>query len=99
MTEQLEFFPGGSYTVDGRRCLGCGLDTVTAREYYMLRDHVWAETGVGPQEGVLCIGCVEGRLGPRLNRWDFTSAPVNDDELSQSPRLWSRLRYEPRGER
>jgi hypothetical protein len=99
MTEQLELFPGGNYTVGCRRCLGCSLDTVTAREYYMLRDDVWAETGVGASSGVLCIGCAEGRIGRRLNRWDFAPVPLNDDEFRQSPRLRSRLRYEPRGER
>jgi hypothetical protein len=72
MTEQLELFPGGNCTHDPCRCLDCGLDTVTAREYYLLCDDVWAETRVGPQEGVLCIGCVEGRLGRRLNSRDFT---------------------------
>jgi hypothetical protein len=98
MREQLELFPGGNYTHDPRRCLDCGPDTVTAREYYLLRDDVWAETRVGPQEGVLCIGCVEGRLGRRLNRRDFTSAPVNEERVStHSRRLGSRLRYEPQG--
>ena len=97
MTGQLEIFLGEDYTHDCRRCLGCGLDTVAAREYYLLHDDVWAQTGIGPSEGVLCIGCVEGHIGRRLNRWDFASAPVNDERVStHSRRLRSRLRYEPR---
>ena len=56
-------------------CLDCGGSTVG--ELYMLHDQLWAETGLGPDDGFLCIGCVEKRLGRRLKPDDFTGAPCN----------------------
>jgi hypothetical protein len=70
-------------------CFDCGSDD----DYYMLRDEVWAATGMG-RRGHLCIACVEERLGRTLTREDFTDVDVND--LSQawprSARLIDRLR-------
>lgn len=58
-------------------CRDCGADTEALGEFYMLRDEVWGETGMGPDEGMLCVGCVEGRLGRRLGPADFTHVVVN----------------------
>ncbi|MBO0736565.1 MAG: hypothetical protein J2P48_08355 [Alphaproteobacteria bacterium] len=38
---------------------------------YMLRDAVWYATGVGWHDGVLCLDCVERRLGRELTYRDF----------------------------
>jgi hypothetical protein len=40
---------------------------------------------------MLCIGCLEERLGRRLNANDFTDAPVNHGFTWQSERLQNRL--------
>jgi hypothetical protein len=59
-------------------CLDCGVDTVALGEYYALHEDVWLRAHPAG-EGMLCIGCVERRLGRRLNALDFTAAPVNFD--------------------
>ena len=76
-------------------CLGCKLNLLRAEEYYMVHDHIWEY--VNPKiDGMLCIGCVESRLGRRLCPHDFTDAPVNQLDhpgykSSRSMRLFSRL--------
>jgi hypothetical protein len=42
----------------------------------MLRDEVWAATGLGPADGVLCLDDVEQPLGRSLQYEDFR--PTND---------------------
>jgi hypothetical protein len=37
-------------------------------EYYMVHDIVWASAFMGPYDGMLCIGCLERRLGRPLTR-------------------------------
>jgi hypothetical protein len=72
-------------------CIDCGTDTIEAGEYYMLRDDVWHSTGVKRDDGMLCIGCVESRLGRKLNRADFTSAGINTQ-----PNAWRSARFKDR---
>jgi hypothetical protein len=55
------------------RCLDCDLDTIKAGHYYMVRDELWAASGVAPSGGMLCLGCLEGRLGRELEHADFTA--------------------------
>jgi hypothetical protein len=40
-------------------------------EVYMVHGHVWAKAGVAPYGGVLCIGCLEKRIGRELRPEDF----------------------------
>jgi hypothetical protein len=70
-------------------CLDCTDNTHDTNEYYMVHDHIW--DGVVSGHGMLCIGCLEKRLGRRLNADDFTAAPVNHGFTRQSERLQSRL--------
>src|SRR5262245_47681959 len=42
---------------------------------YMVEDTVWAAGGLEPDGGLLCIGCLERRLGRRVKRDDFKSTP------------------------
>jgi hypothetical protein len=91
-------------------CIDCGVDTTPCtgkrgcrhtgrREYYMVRNRVWAEAGmrtglVHPYSGgdYLCIGCIERRIGRKLQFADFTDVPVNDpDDPWKTRRLRSRL--------
>jgi hypothetical protein len=55
-----------------RLCLDCDKDTVTGDgDYYMVRDEVWAASGVTPGGGMLCITCLERRVGRELTLADF----------------------------
>lgn len=63
-------------------CCGCGKKCIR-ENYYMVHDRVWFEEA-GLPDCMLCIACLEGRLGRTLVPADFTRAPVN------------RGRYEPR---
>lgn len=71
-------------------CLDCDEDTGALGEYYMVHNHVWNEVA---DQGMLCICCLEDRLGRRLTSKDFTSAPINhpDGSFKQSARLRNRL--------
>jgi hypothetical protein len=69
-------------------CLDCAVDTVALGEYYMVRDEVW-EQAAG-DDGMLCIGCLEKRLGRRLEPRDFLDIPMNREAFA-SPRLRARV--------
>jgi hypothetical protein len=46
-----------------------------------------------PGQMVLCVGCLEARIGRTLRASDFTKAPLNDpDKHRMSDRLLDRLR-------
>jgi hypothetical protein len=61
-------------------CLDCDVHTSAIGEYYMLRDEVWAETGVAPNGGMLCLKCAEKRLGRQLRPEDFTMGGFHNSE-------------------
>jgi hypothetical protein len=59
-------------------------------EYYMVHDYIWEASGIG--EGILCIGCLENRIGRTLCAQDFIDALVNDINYGiKSLRLKDRL--------
>lgn len=71
------------------RCTDCRQKIIG--EWYMVRDEVWHSSRV-PQRYLLCIGCLEARLGRRLAPRDFTDCPANtSDEFHRTPRLINRL--------
>lgn len=74
-------------------CRDCGADTLEIGEYYMLADAVWSAAWRHGSRvaGMLCIRCVEARLGRRLRPADFSDARVNRDDTRRSERLRSRL--------
>lgn len=76
-------------------CLDCGINTLLIREYYMLTEEVW--TSLFPSgdscEGMLCISCVETRLGRVLRPEDFPKYPVNhSDRFRRSLLLQQRIK-------
>ena len=81
------------------RCCDCGLGTNVAREWYMVKPKVWEQAWAGrrkdwhnvPGQSVLCIGCLEKRIGRTLCATDFARAAVNDPEGDISDRLRQRL--------
>lgn len=70
-------------------CAGCGGSTVD--EYYMVTDAVW-EQATQDALDMLCIGCLEERIGRKLTPGDFPHYPVNSDNIQpRSDRLLDRL--------
>lgn len=47
-------------------------------EYYMVQDAIWSAVGIAPDDGMLCIACLEKRLGRELNAKDFTNVLLNE---------------------
>ena len=59
-------------------CLDCRVDTSAIGEYYSVHPRLWAQaTSPVERRGMLCIGCLEARLGRRLTPADFTAALIN----------------------
>ncbi len=72
-------------------CLDCKVDTGEIDEYYMVKNKVWKKAGVDKVD-ILCIGCLEERIGRTLVQVDFKSVPLNyDGKTKQSDRLMIRL--------
>ena len=71
-------------------CVDCGLGTVVAGEVYTVHDDIWEQAWAGrrkwwysrvPGQEILCIGCLERRLGRKLVVGDFAA---------QMPSAWGR---------
>lgn len=58
------------------KCLDCSVDTGKIGEHYFIETDVWLSV-VASNKGMLCIGCLESRLGRKLSRKDFTDAFIN----------------------
>lgn len=72
-------------------CLDCRVHTGEIHEYFMVHDDVWLEANPA-SDGMLCLGCLEKRLGRPLVAEDFTDAPVNRQSFArQSDRLRAAL--------
>jgi len=72
------------------KCKDCKVNTGTIAEYYMVEDRVWKKAG--NEAGMLCIGCLEDRLGRRLHTNDFSKCPLNfDPSWIKSDRLLNRM--------
>lgn len=73
-------------------CLDCKVDTSKLNEHYMLVDSTWSLTGLG-KYGMLCIGCVELRIGRKLVKSDFNNSYLNNPRTcSKSARLINRMK-------
>lgn len=82
------------------QCSDCGIGTITAGEWYMVRNEVWEQAWRGrlkpwhraPGQQILCIACLERRIGRTLVSCDFSDAPVNAlVDGNKSQRLRARL--------
>lgn len=58
-------------------CVDCKVNCMENGEYYMVTDACWARAAIGKHDGMLCIGCLEARLGKKLNWRNFTDCPLN----------------------
>ncbi|MFM8269900.1 MAG: hypothetical protein ACKN9V_06890, partial [Pseudomonadota bacterium] len=46
-------------------------------EYYMVTGALWSRAGMNPTSGMLCIGCLENRVGHELKSSHFKECPLN----------------------
>ena len=58
-------------------CKCCGKSTLTNRDYYMLEDKLWLELNNGKYEGMMCMDCVESKLGRKIAIKDLAPVPLN----------------------
>lgn len=78
-------------------CLDCHVDTMKINEYYMVKDTLWLEAN--PADfGMLCINCLETRLGRQLKPEDFPDYPINQGFFEQSELLKSRINHNALGD-
>lgn len=73
-------------------CLDCGVDVGKIGEYCMLKDRTWFSIH-NSNKGMLCIGCIEKRLGRKLKSEDFNDCYLNNKAFgnNKSMRLIERL--------
>lgn len=81
------------YMRDSRfQCQDCGHDTKLMGELYVVHTPIWEYATFFQSAYMLCVGCIEIRLGRKLQRRDFTEAPLNWREgFTRSLRLRHRL--------
>jgi hypothetical protein len=88
------------YPVVQSSCADCAVGTIRAGEWYVVRDEIWNEAWAGrrkpwhalPGQEILCIGCLEKRLGRALGPDDFADMPINNPTgRNVSARLLDRL--------
>jgi hypothetical protein len=60
-------------------CRDCGADTRMpgADHYYSVHDHIWQQSGLPALGGMLCIPCLEQRIGRVLRAADFADVLIN----------------------
>ncbi len=97
----------GTTIADRFLCMDCSIDTSSRgiSEFYMVHNYIWDSVTKDNPKRMLCIGCLELRLGRQLNKFDFTGAFVYGCDRSKyslsgsrfnekSERLLSRLMAE-----
>lgn len=73
------------------RCVDCDIDTGKAHEHYFVKNEVWFQV-MPTNKGMLCIGCIEARLGRQLTGDDFTDCSLNNPRYEpKSARLMNRM--------
>jgi hypothetical protein len=55
----------------GKEWKGTRLTFGPQSEVYLVHAYLWKKAGMEPSGGCLCIGCLEKRLGRRLQPFDF----------------------------
>jgi hypothetical protein len=73
-------------------CVDRGKCTLCSDEYYMVRDELWAASGVEPNGGMLCLLCLERRIGRALTTADWTTIGPSLDAWQQHIATRSRFR-------
>lgn len=72
-------------------CVDCKDNT--KYEHYFVNSNVWFKLARMPEAGMLCIACLEARIGRELKPDDFTDCHINNWKRNQmTSRLVSRIR-------
>jgi hypothetical protein len=75
MGENIEKSKHSSSGDDKWLCASCGKDCyLDDKDYYMVKHHLWKKHGVG--SGMLCMDCMEDRLGHKLTKEDILVCPL-----------------------
>lgn len=64
-------------------CLDCKVDTGKISEHYFVKDKIWLSV-VNSNKGMLCIKCLEKRLGRKLSSKDFSNCFLNNPRTNPS---------------
>lgn len=83
LTEKLKDISCQSIKEDRLKCMDCDVHTVDIDEYYMLKKEIWLSI-VPEDRGMLCISCVDKRLGRKLTPEDFSDCLLNEEEYHQA---------------
>jgi hypothetical protein len=59
------------------KCVDCGSDTMKTLEYYVVNEPTWRAAVPNGEDIMLCVGCLELRLGRVLQQEDFLWCAVN----------------------
>jgi hypothetical protein len=71
-------------------CVDCSENT--SYEHYFVTNDVWMEQAKMGEAGMLCVPCLELRIGRRLGPADFTDAHINNPKTHpMTIRLQSRI--------
>ena len=62
-------------------CVDCGRDCHL--EHYFVHNEVWRGLARMPEHGMLCVDCLEKRIGRELIPEDFTNAHINNPKTNQ----------------
>lgn len=54
-------------------CDECG----SSEDYYMVQDRVWVGEAKLPKDTMMCLSCLEDRIGRNLTPIDFPTVPIN----------------------
>lgn len=74
-------------------CDECSVNCAETYEDFMVQHELWLS--VCKKKEVLCVGCLEERLGRKLNKHDFLFVPINNYfAYVKSERLYDRLTRE-----
>ncbi len=58
-------------------CVDCGVNCLKINEYYMVTNSCWKRARMTSLGGMLCIGCLEKRLGTKLTPRNFSECVLN----------------------
>ncbi len=59
-------------------CKDCGKDTyIDEKDYYMVTEKIWKKFGLNGR-GMLCMNCMELRLGRKLIKTDLRKCDLNN---------------------
>lgn len=61
-------------------CVDCSRNTHF--EHYFVHNSVWRDESHMPETGMLCVSCLEKRIGRELAPQDFTDAHINNPKKS-----------------